>query len=328
MTEFSQGEINPGFKQYIDSTLRYRSALRDPAAYVDQYADSIHSRLEERLRPDSDNAVLIPVYNGKGLPWTIDQFSRQQGSDFRLIVFQNGHAKGSEKQEEIERMAAKLGVEYHLYEKGLGAWGARAHGLYHFEELFPGNHKPEFLWTYDEDTGPLSPRYAESIKQTFDANPKLGAIYSPAVFMTEGKPFEVAQLLAYKAATMTTHKLKTLAGGTHTVGSTAVFRRDALLRDMHHPIWDRVIEGNPDYLKEDDMLRMLLDNGYTARNTFSPTFWNLTAGDKLAHYGVHSYAYTIFRDMTTDEDAFDNMYRGNYVHNTKKDLTDDSSSSQ
>ena len=316
MAEIQTPEVPRTWLTFIDAVDRYRLALNDPYAYLDIHGDGIKKRFSGMLNPYSENTVLIPVFNAKGLPWTLDQFSRQAGKkpDKRIIVFQNGKAPDSPERKSVEQAATDLGVEYIPHDKALGPWGARAYGLYHFNDLFGHFNTAKFIWTYDEDTGPLFSAYTDSVMSEFDKNNKLGALYSPAIFVTAGGCAELAKLFAYKTATMSVHAIKSALGKPHTVGSTAVFRKEALFANMH-PLWNFVKEGNPDMMKEDEILKVVVANGFTAQNTFRPSYWNLTAGDKLVHFGIGPYAKKVLSAQIFGTNAFANMYKAPYVNN-------------
>lgn len=294
MSEFvaeHSSETQAGLPTAIDSFNRMRAALENPEQYIAEHGNEIRKRIEHKQNSQSHNHILFSTYSGKGLPWAIDQFSRQSIPDFRAIVFQNGKKRATPEQQAMESFCDQAGVDYVQDDIGYGPWGGRAYATHNYEKLFcTDTPMPAHIATFDEDTGPVFPDFLERTIALFEQHPRIGAVYSPALFITQGNLRENISLLAYKGATLTAQWIKTHMGRYHTVGSNAVFRASALLEDRNNNVWNQRSYND---VREDDMAHMLLENGYSLTTCFDPKSMTFSSGDRLVREGVGRYFTTI-----------------------------------
>lgn len=274
----------------VDTVKRFRLCLSSPDEYAEKYQEEISERLSKIHAPDSDKAILFSVYSAKGLFWAIDQFSRQNMGNEKLtiIVFQNGKALGSEVQAKVQKFCETVGVRYEHREEGLGAWGARSYAMLNLEKEFAVH--PELLYTFDEDTGPISPEFISKSAEVFKSKPDAGALYSPPIFLTQGSLMEQLQLLAYKSVAIAVQMGKVFRGKYHTTGPNAVFRAAAVANTTNERILSKEKTEGYNGLREDDFADLLLETGYTLEHSFTDiNLLSLTSGDTQKNFGIWRY---------------------------------------
>lgn len=270
----------------LATTRRYFAALSDEDQYTQDYSADIKERMRNVLSDYADTVVLISVYTGKGLGWVLDQFSRQLDSKVQVLVFQNGFARGSETQQRVQQLCNATNVSYVCDPEAHGPWGGKVHGLLNLYDYI--HRQPEYVMTFDEDTGPAFSDFVQRNTQRLNEDQSLGAIYSPAIFMYPESVSSTVNLLMYKFITLSGQKIISMRGGHHPVGSNAVFRAEELISGLKS-MKSRTPNFEVNNIRENDFAEIISSSGLNLRNTFGLHDVTLTAADKLLHQGIYKY---------------------------------------